>query len=248
MVSERVKSNLRFLTLSFLNIVAPRARWVAQLFEERRQSLRAEKNAREAINEFRNRCESLGIPVTSLSSEVKNSLIKEILDKDYHPTPENVYPLVAPYYFSDEPSERVDALTTVALCDAIDEEENSADKHPLKKAVERGLSDYEFTAIKREERDILRAFENCIIDKKELSEGDIFVGELDREDSEVVEKLLKDYTVDAYARFILADKEQVDEMRSTLAHLIREGRLSIGNLTRDVIQEKLREVEEELEM
>lgn len=182
--------------------------------------------------------------ISPLNRGVKNKLIREIVEEDYRTTPEKIYPLLVSEYFPNQSPHKIDARLTIALCDAIDEEENSADKHPLKKAVESALSDYNFAEIGDQEKSILSAFEAAIIDK---NSGDkIFESSIQREDEELVEELLKNYTVELYERYLLIDSKKAEEMRATLAQLIRDGELNLPNLHSEVIEKKMEDIKADL--
>lgn len=66
-------------------------------------------------------------------------------------------------------------------------------------------------------------------------------------DDALVREFMKQYTERSIYQYLMSNEEQAREFRDTLADLIRLGKVDIGNLTRDVIQENVEKVKKELE-
>lgn len=158
----------------------------------------------------------------------------------------NVYPEAAKRVFDAEPQHRIEARLVVLFVREIDHEPSSVAKAAFRDEIDTVLSGCSFQPRDERANSVLTAYKWLWKERwEEETRGEVFEQTIP-DDDEIERELLEDYTDRAVLQYLMANEEQAEEFRETLADLISNGKIDLAGVSHGVIEEKLDAVRDDI--
>jgi len=238
----------RRLILLFLEVAIPRVERVAHHLKTAHAERVREQRAEELVAEFLElTCDDLQMDVPPLESDERETLTETLIEGDGELTPETTFEPIAESVFDASPRAEIEARLVTVLTLKADRTESSTDRHDIVTLIDRLITGFSFYPVDDEANKLLTCYEAFRLEGwAESKDESVFDVKLSRSEHELASEFLREYSDEQRFKHILKNNRQIEELRSTLADLVRSGKLDVGNIHEDVIREKVSEVEEEI--
>lgn len=239
----------RRILILFLELVIPKFNRITYHFETAHAELRREERAEQLVDEFVELAgNDLNMAVPSMASEEREALTNALVENDGELTPETAFEPIAEAVFSDSPRDELEARLITVLTLRADRAESSTDRYDIVTFIDRLIGGCSFYPVGETADMILTCYEAFRLESwDEAEETSVFDYERTRGDQDLAGEFLRNYSDEQRFKHILKNNRQIEELRSTLADLVRSGKLDVGNIHEDVIREKLAEIEREIQ-
>jgi hypothetical protein len=191
--------------------------------------------------------DDLLMTVPPLDGETRDALRTDSIEGDDGLTSETTFEPIAEVVFDGSAQVEIEARLITILTLRADCVDRATDRHDVVTLIDRLIGGASFYPVNERADAILTCYEACrLASWRETPTQSVFECERTRSDRVLVQKFLREYSDEQRFKHILKNNRQIEELRSTLADLIRSGKLDIGNLHEDVIRDKLDTVTREL--
>lgn len=250
---ERARNTLsplkRRTLLAFLDLTIPKFNRLTYHFQTIQEELEREQEAQELVDEFIETAETnLNMAVPTIDTDKRDEIATTVTEEhDGELTPAATYSTIAESIYTDTPQDELEARLITILTYHVDHATNSTERYELVTQIDQLISGCTFYPLGDAADNILTCYEAFRLENHtEATPGDVFEYDRTRADKELTDEFLRNYSDEQRFKHVLKNNRQIEELRSTLADLVRTGKLDIGNIHEDVIREKLNEVEKEL--
>lgn len=232
--------------LALLSVFSTTLKTTYEHVENAREAREQRNSAIQMCEEFIEVAEEIGMAVPELRSGAKREVATAVIDAGTVEK-QTVYPAIAERIYSDEGQHQLEARLITVLTFEIDRADSTPMEAKFKEEIDRYLSGVSFHPVDERGEMILTLYQSFRVeDWMEREPGEVFDHSIEINEANV-RAFMRQYTDRSVYQYLTSNEEQAREFRDTLADLIRLGRVDIGNLTRDVIQEKIEKVKQELE-
>ncbi|WP_254522845.1 hypothetical protein [Natrinema caseinilyticum] len=188
----------------------------------------------------------VGIHTPETAATEKQAVADAVIEERESVEKTTVYQKAAEELLPEEDHHRTEARLITILSYEIDEAESTPTESKYKAEIDTLLSGVSFRPLDKRAQIILSVYQSFRQESwKEHDPGEVFDQIRDPNDA-LVREFMRKYTDRTIYQYLTSNEAQAREFRDTLADLIRLGRVDIGSLTQDVIQEKVDKVKQEL--
>jgi len=235
--------------LALLDLTIPKFNRLTHRFQTIQDELEREQEAQRLVDEFVETAERhLDMAVPTIDTDKRNDIASTVTEEhDGELSPATTYRTITESIYPNTPQDELEARLITILTYHVDHVTNSTERYKLVTQIDQLISGCTFYPLGDAADKILTCYESFRLENHtESTPRDIFEYDRTRSDRELTDEFLRNYSDEQRFKHVLKNNRQIEELRSTLADLVRTGKLDIGNIHEDVIREKLKEVKEEL--